>query len=77
MKFRIGIAPAARLVAGICASGTADAAGKLGRSADGVSCGFSLPQTATPAARCAALKRQCGGRFDASACGDRLLSAAN
>ena len=31
--------------------------------------------TATPAARCAALKRQCGGKFDANACGDKLLSA--
>ncbi|HAQ79161.1 MAG TPA: hypothetical protein DEH75_32275 [Bradyrhizobium sp.] len=31
--------------------------------------------TILPAARCAAIKRQCGGKFDANACGDRLLSA--
>jgi hypothetical protein len=29
------------------------------------------------AARCAAIKRQCGGKFYASACGDRLMSAVN
>jgi len=27
--------------------------------------------------RCAAIKRQCGGKFYANACGDRLMSAAN
>ena len=31
--------------------------------------------TATPAARCAAIKRQCGGKFYANACGDKLLAA--
>ena len=61
----------------ITASGAAFAAGKIGRSADGLSCGFTLPQNASPAARCAAIKRQCGGKFYASACGDKLMSAVN
>ena len=51
--------------------------GKMGRSADGLGCGISLPQNASPAARCAAIKRQCGGKFAANYCGDRMLSAAN
>jgi hypothetical protein len=51
------------------------AAGKIGRSADGLSCAFSVPQNASPAARCAAVKRQCGGKFYANYCGDKLLSA--
>ncbi|MCP3462695.1 hypothetical protein [Bradyrhizobium sp. CCGUVB23] len=66
----------ALLVICITASSAAFAADKIGRSADGVSCAFSLPQNAAPAARCAAIKRQCGGRFYASYCGDRMLSAA-
>jgi len=44
---------------------------------DGLSCGFSVPENASPAVRCAAIKRQCGGKFYANACGDRLVSAAN
>ncbi|WP_369719661.1 hypothetical protein AB8Z38_20525 [Bradyrhizobium sp. LLZ17] len=59
------------------ASGSAIAAGKPGRGADGLSCGFALPQNASPAARCAAIKRQCGGKFYANACGDKLMSAVN
>lgn len=75
MRLLSEIAAAALLV--ICiATSAAFAAGK-GRSADGLSCGFSLPQDATPAARCAAIKRQCGGKFYGSACGGRLMSAAN
>ena len=77
MRLLIEIAAAALLVVCITASSAAFAAGKTGRSADGLSCAVSLPQNATPAARCAAIKRQCGGKFYASACGDRLLSAAN
>ncbi|WP_027520840.1 hypothetical protein [Bradyrhizobium sp. Ec3.3] len=77
MRLLIEIATAALLVICITASSAAFAADKIGRSADGVSCAFSLPQNATPAARCAAIKRQCGGRFYASYCGDRMLSAAN
>ena len=49
--------------------------GKAGKSADGLSCSFSVAQGASPAARCAALKRQCGGKFYANYCGDKLLSA--
>ena len=77
MRLLIEIAAAAVLVVCITASSAAFAAGKMGRSADGLSCGFSVPQNASPAARCAAIKRQCGGKFYANACGDRLVSAAN
>jgi hypothetical protein len=76
MRLLIEIA-VAFLVVCITASGAAFAAGKMGRSADGLSCGFTVPQNASPAARCAAIKRQCGGKFYASACGDRLMSAVN
>ncbi len=71
MRLLIEIAAAALLV--ICIA-TSSAAGK--RSADGLSCAISLPQSATPATRCAAIKRQCGGKFYASTCGDKLMSAA-
>ncbi|UPK26441.1 hypothetical protein [Bradyrhizobium sp. 195] len=77
MRLLIEIAAAALLVVCISASSAAAAAGKPGRSADGLSCGFTVPQNASPAARCAAIKRQCGGRFYANTCGDRLMSAAN
>ena len=77
MRLLIEIAAAALLVICITASSAAFAAGKPGRSADGLSCGFTVPQNASPAARCAAIKRQCGGRFYANACDDRLMSAAN
>lgn len=76
-RLPIEIAAAALLVVCIGASGAAFAAGKSGRSADGLSCGFTVPQNASPAARCAAIKRQCGGKFYANACGDKLLSAAH
>ncbi|MBC9883934.1 hypothetical protein G8O24_42455 [Bradyrhizobium sp. INPA01-394B] len=75
MRLLIEIAAAALLVICIATSSAASAAGK--RSADGLSCAVSLPQNATPAQRCTAIKRQCGGKFYASACGDRLLSAVN
>lgn len=71
MRLLIEIAVAALLV--ICIATSSAAAGK-GRSADGLSCAVSLPQNATPAARCAAIKRQCGGKFYANACGDKLMS---
>lgn len=77
MRLLIEIAAAALLVVCITASSAAFADGKSGRSAGGLSCGFTVPQNASPAARCAAIKRQCGGKFYASACGDRLMSAAN
>lgn len=76
VRLLIEIATAALLVICISATSAAFAAGKTGRSADGLSCGFTVPQNATPAARCAAIKRQCGGKFYASACGDKLMSAA-
>jgi hypothetical protein len=77
MRLLIEIATAALIVICIAASSATFAAGKMGRSADGLSCAVSLPQNATPAARCAAIKRQCGGKFYASACEDRLMSAVN
>lgn len=77
MRLVIEIAAAALLVVCITATSAADAADRIGRSADGLSCGFSVAPNATPAARCAAIKRQCGGKFHANACGDKLLSAAN
>jgi hypothetical protein len=75
MRLVIEIAAAALLLLAIGASGAAFAAGKMSRSADGLSCSFSVPANASPAARCAALKRQCGGKFAANYCGDKMLSA--
>jgi hypothetical protein len=75
MKLMIEIAAAALLVVCISATSAAFAAGTASRSADGLSCSFSVAQGASPAARCAAIKRQCGGKFYANYCGDRLLSA--
>ena len=74
MRLMIEIIAAALLVFCITASSAAFAAGK-GRTADGLSCSFSVPANASPAARCAAIKRQCGGKFYANYCGDKLLSA--
>jgi hypothetical protein len=76
MKLTIEIVAAALLVFCIAASSAAFAAG-AGRSADGLSCGYRVPANASPAARCAAIRRQCGGKFYASACGSKMLSAAN
>ena len=75
MKLMIEIAAAALLVVCISATSAAFAAGKTGKSADGLSCSFSVAKNAKPAARCAAIKRQCGGKFSANYCGDKLLSA--
>jgi hypothetical protein len=74
MRLMIEIAAAALLVVCISASSAAFAAGKAGRSADGLSCSFSVPANASAAARCASIKRQCGGKFYANYCGDKLLS---
>src|SRR5665213_608665 len=64
MRLTIEIIAATLLVFCISASSAAFAAGaKMGRTADGLSCGFSLPANASPAARCAAIKRQCSGKF--------------
>jgi len=75
MKLMIEIAAATLLVVCITATSAAFAAGKANRSADGLSCSFSVTQGASPVARCAAIKRQCGGMFYANSCGDKLLSA--
>jgi hypothetical protein len=77
MRLLIEIATAALIVICISASSAAFAADNTGRSADGLSCAFSVPQNATPAARCAAIRRQCGGKFYANYCGDKLVSGAN
>ena len=75
MRLTIEIIAAALLVFCISASSAASAADRPGRSADGVSCAFSVPANPSPAARCAAIRRQCGGKFYANYCGDKLLSA--
>ena len=74
MRLTIEIAAAALLLFCITASSAAFAAGKSGKSADGLSCAFSVPANASPAARCAAIKRQCGGKFYANACGGKMLA---
>jgi hypothetical protein len=74
MRLIIEIAVAALLICCISASSAAFAVGKGGRSADGLSCSFSAPANASPAARCAAIRHQCGGKFYANYCGDRLVS---
>ena len=76
MRLVIEILVAALLVSCITATSAAFAAGgKAGRSADGLSCSFSVPANASPAARCAAIRQQCGGKFYANYCGDKMLSA--
>jgi hypothetical protein len=75
MRLTIEIAAAALLVFCISATGAAFAAGKAGKSADGLSCAFSVPAGASPKARCTAIRRQCGGKFVANYCGDKMLSA--
>jgi hypothetical protein len=57
------------------ATSAAFAAGRTSRSADGLSCAYSVAKDTSPAARCAAMRRQCGGKFFANTCGERLLSA--
>ena len=75
MRLTIEIAAAALLLFCITATSAAFAAGKAGRSADGLGCSFSVAKSASPAARCAAIRRQCGGKFYANYCGDRMLTA--
>jgi hypothetical protein len=74
MRLLIEIIAAVLLVCCITATSAAFAEG-TGRSADGLNCAYSVPENATPAARCAAIKRQCGGKFWASACSGYLLSS--
>ena len=76
MRLMIEISAALLLLLCITATSAAFAAGKAGRSADGLSCSFvTAKKDAAPAARCAAIRRQCGGKFYANYCGDRMLSA--
>ena len=75
MRLLIEIIAAVLLVCCITATSAAFAAERSGRSADGLSCTYSVPEGATPAARCAGIKRQCGGKFWASACSGYLLSS--
>jgi hypothetical protein len=75
MRLTIEIATAALLIVCISATSAAFAAGRASRSADGLSCSFSAAKNASPAARCAAIRRQCGGKFTANYCGDKMLSA--
>ena len=74
MRLTIEIAAAALLIFCISATSAAFAAGKAGRGADGLSCSFSAAKNASPAARCAAMRRQCGGKFYANYCGDKMVS---
>ena len=76
MRLMIEIIAAALLVFCITATSAAFAAGKTGRTADSLSCAFAVSANASPAARCAAIRRQCGGKFYANYCGDKLLSAS-
>ena len=75
MKLLIEIAAAALIVICVSVSSAAFAAGKAGRSADGLSCSFSVAKSASSAPRCAAIRRQCDGRFAANYCGGKMLSA--
>jgi hypothetical protein len=75
MRLLIEIAVAALLVFCITSTSAAFATERTGRSADGLGCAYSVPADATPAARCAAIRRQCGGKFWASACSGYLLSS--
>jgi len=74
MRLTIEIIATAILVFCLTATSAAFVA-QAARSADGLSCSFSVASGASPAARCAAIKRQCGGKFWANYCGDRLVSA--
>ena len=58
MRLVIEIAAAALFVVCITVTSAAFAAGKSDRTADGLSCAFSVPQNASPAARCAAVRRK-------------------
>jgi hypothetical protein len=75
MRLIIEIVAAALLVFCISATSAAFAAGsKAAWSADGLGCSFSVPANASPAARCAAIRTQCGGKFYANYCSDKLVS---
>jgi hypothetical protein len=75
MRSTIKVVAAVVLVFCIGTTGTAFAIGRTGRSVDPLSCSFSVPANASPVTRCVAIRRQCGGKFYANYCGDKLLSA--
>ncbi|MBR1189165.1 hypothetical protein JQ634_24175 [Bradyrhizobium sp. AUGA SZCCT0240] len=75
MRLIIEIAAATLLMVCISVTSAAFAAGKAGKTADGLGCSFSVAKNAAPATRCAAMKRQCGGKFYANYCGGKMLSA--
>ena len=72
MRLMIEIIAATLLVFCLAATSAAFAAG---RSADGTSCSFSVAANATPASRCAAIRRHCGGKFYAGEVGARQRSS--
>jgi hypothetical protein len=74
MRLTIEIIAALLLLVCVSASSAASAAGKGGRGADGLSCAFCVPESASFATRCAAIRRQCGGKFYANDCGDKILA---
>jgi hypothetical protein len=74
---RLAIEIIAAILLIVCVTATSAAFAAGGRSADRLSCSFMVPANPSPAARCAAIKRQCGGKFWANYCGDKLLSAVN
>ena len=77
MRMIVEIIAALLLIVCVTATSAAFAAGKMGRTADGLGCNISLPQNALPGARCAAIRRQCGGKFWANYCSGKMLSAVN
>lgn len=57
MRLIIEIAAATLLMVCISVTSAAFAAGKAGKTADGLGCSFSVAKNAAPATRCAAMKR--------------------
>ena len=74
MRLAVEIVAILFLMVCVGASSVAFAAPRLGRSAEGLSCSYSVPQNASPAQRCAAIRRQCSGKFYADYCGDKLVA---
>ncbi len=76
LAMRLLIEVIAAILLLICVTGTSAgfAAGRTGRSTDGLSCAFSVPPNASPAARCAAIRKQCGEKFWANYCSGWMLA---
>ena len=73
MRLTIEIIAALLLLVCVSGSSAAFAGAKAVRSADGLSWTFTVSPTAS-ATRCGAIRRQCGGKFYANYCGDRMLA---